>query len=195
MDQKDKTATSRWEQSSVYNPAWKDRSRALISLTNKMGLLRLNEPQVHVAEFGCGYYSPVNDFFADMTNVSVSRFDIKPWDSGVKVVDFNKEWSLDKNFNVGFLSGVLEYLNDVECTLKKLLRHCEVVSFSYAFMPVSVTFKDSDYLNNMSHRINTNGWRNHFSLQDIVKLASSIGTISAIGYWNNQVLFSLRDAK
>ncbi len=152
------------------------------------------EKQYHFAEFGCGAYAPFQRVCENYDNFKVSKFDIKKWDDETTEIDFNTKDFVVPKFDVCVFSGVLEYLNDVEFVIDRVLNNCDFILMSYASVPLIAEENDKAYLTEINKRAAANGWRNHYTNKEIVNLISKRGIISAIDLWNGrQSLFLVRN--
>jgi len=110
-----KTSTIRWQDETNYSQAWIDRGKCLMQLFLKQEFNgNLN---YKISEFGCGPYAPISKFCKDAPSFKVYKSDIKKWDLETKIVDLNSCPDIDVT-DISVLSGVLEYLNDLEITSK-----------------------------------------------------------------------------
>ncbi len=188
-----KTSTNRWKDEASYVLGWQTRTKQLLDLF--MTYECDENKNYHFAEFGCGHYAPLHTICSNNEKFKVSKFDIKKWDEETSLLNFN-----DKNFtipsvDVCVFSGVLEYLNDLELVIDKTLAHCDYILMSYAFMPLNASENDEIYLNKMVQRTK-NGWRNHYTNKEIVKIVFSKAIISGVDIYNtNQILLVIRNRR
>lgn len=92
------------------------------------------------------------------------------------VADLNSptcDLSKEGPFDLGFCSGILEYITDLPRLIKQLSVCCNrlVISYDCTDTPQNM-IKDGDL---MDFRINTRGYENHYSKSEIIKLISNCG--------------------
>ena len=170
--------TTRWLSSSEYACAWGERNALLLKIM--LDCVPNTHPLTYT-EYGCGPHSP----FTSIANQNFRhgyRVDIKQWDSGVLLCDLNSTIENLLYSDVGILSGVIEYLTDPEVVLKELGSYHDRLLLSYA------PYQDGS----LEDRCINNGWRNHYSLYDFIKVANNFGFIENVGEWKGQVLFLLK---
>lgn len=185
------TYTSRWAEGSAYSENWKDRSAALWQMFNARE--RIRGKKYSISEFGCGKYAPFEKCVGPDTGIGLQKYDIHQWDEGTIECDLNSDKTSILPADVAVFAGVLEYLNDVEGTLKNIFDSHSFILFSYVFVPLNECESDEGYMNCISGRCLNHGWRNHYSNRQIVDLLQSIGTISGVGSWGgNQSMFLVR---
>lgn len=194
MTFRNQTHTNKWNLSESYNEDWKQRSFELFDLFKEHEYKSGSNYQV--AEYGCGAYSPIYSLLHGKDGFEVCKSDIKKWDDHTQVLDLNADKVILSYANISVFSGVLEYLNDVPKTLKNAMFNSDYLLISYAFMSAAVIMDEVRYLKEIGNRAVNCGWRNHYTIKDIVELVSDIGVISASRLWNNnQSLFLIRNYK
>jgi len=190
MKHRNQTDTNRWLSDASYNKEWASRSAKLIEMFKRTEAH--DGMHYHLSEYGCGPYSPFSTVLKDDENFTVSKYDIKAWDSETSVCDLNDLGHQFDKSDIATFSGVLEYLNDVPYILEKALNSHSFVLLSYAFLSIELKQNDRDYLAGVANRCLRHGWRNHYTNEDFIELISSIGVISDVGLWGDQSLFVLR---
>ena len=190
MKYRNMTHTNRWEDKESYKKEWSTRSDALIEMFLRSEVD--SEEHYELSEFGCGPYAPFSTALKNNDKFNVRKYDIKAWDAETNVIDLN-----DPNFEFGpadiaTFSGVLEYLNDIQDVLEKAITHHRYLLVSYVFLPADAKSDDTNYLKIIKNRSVTNGFRNHLSNEDFVKILSALGVIADIGLWGDQALFIVR---
>ena len=192
MGFRNQTHTNRWAEPGQYNASWKDRAEKLIQLFLEHE--RQEDRAYRIAEIGCGAHAPIQHVCAAHDNLIVTKFDINKWDDETEILDLNGASLEMPRADVIVFSGVLEYVNDLHGVLEAAIGAAGFVLFSYGFLPEEIRQTDETYINEIRSRAVKSGWRNHFTLDQVVQHASSIGVISGIGLWKgSQVLLLLRN--
>lgn len=192
MDNEDQTRSDRWLDAGSYRKNWAARSAAMLGLYDEITPAATQAEGVRIAEFGCGANSPVWTLCKDRAGATVQRYDLRAWNADVIAVDLNADFRLDADYDLVTLSGVCEYLNDINAVCATLMRHSKAAAISYAFMPIEARATDQDYLKSLRRRIVRNGWRSHLFLEEFMALLSNHGVVANVGFWNGQALFILR---
>lgn len=180
-----KTSLSRWTKSESYHATWSNRSDALLNLYRSVF------PTIagtSFSEYGCGPNQP----FAKALDLqeAVLRYDIKAWDDGCKVVDLNEPKFQVENTDVAVLSGVLEYMNKPQETLKRLAGFHTYALVSY--YPIqNLALRNATRIAEINKRAENNGWRNHLNLDDLVRVVSLSSFPIALRDFQRQVLLLL----
>lgn len=180
--------TTYYENAAAYKKQWKARAELLIDMFEK----REAEKGIvyEVAEFGCGPNAPVSAVCADKKRYMLTKFDIKQWDQDTKILNLNDQSSELPLTNIAVFAGVLEYLDDVEQVLSKCIKKSDYILLSYAFLP-SFTKKliflsERSFLKEINFRSARNGWRNHYTNEELINMCTKIGVISAVNIWENK---------
>lgn len=183
----DKTITQRWLSPDSYHESWIERSKLLFNMFYMKEYEKGHD--YSISEYGCGYYAPMSKIVEEFENIHPIKYDIKKWDDHTNLCDFNTNDFGVEETDIGALSGVCEYLNSIESTLNTLKCKHKYLLISYAYLP-----KDSDVnqLSIIKHRANTDGWRNHHSLLEFVKILQNIGVIQDVETWRAQALFLVK---
>lgn len=191
----DKTETGRWREEKSYKKDWIARSERLMYLF----LDREDQgKQWSFAEFGCGPYAPFSELARGKDNFSVNRYDIKQWDGGVRLSDLNSPSAEMGTEDVCVLSGVCEYLNSVEDSLRQLGEAYDKFLVSYSYMPDPSRFTTTTHnidvcrLQSLKRRAVEAGWRNHHTLAEFTHILSRVGYICDVNQWRSQALFFVR---
>jgi hypothetical protein len=141
------------------------------------------------AEYGCGPDAPFATSVAASGPRTVRTYDRKRWHADCGLVDFNTGATKEMpKTDVGVLSGVLEYLDDVPATLALLGQHHRFGLFSYACWTET---SGSAGISALDHRCHRGGWHNHYTLPQIAEIASSVGVILRVGESLGQVLLAV----
>lgn len=191
----DKTDTQRWLDEQAYRQEWYDRSEELMNM-----FLSKEDPQppLSFAEYGCGPYAPFSKIATGHSGFSVNKYDIRKWDDQTQICDLNDADFVPNDEQVCVLSGVCEYLNSIEDSLKKLSKSHGVFLLSYAYFPddsrLDCHGKHVDFgrLKMLGSRINEYGWRNHHTLPEFLRLVEKVGYICGMGHLRGQVLLMVR---
>lgn len=113
----DKTIKTRWLNAASYDEKWAARSEELLSMFFEYAD---RTRQWTFSEYGCGPYAPFKKLASARDGYQVNTYDLKSWDHNNEVVDLNSTPLDVRTSDVGVLSGVCEYLNDLETVLKSL---------------------------------------------------------------------------
>lgn len=177
-------APDRWFDETSYANSWGTRNADMLALFDKT---IANSNTMSFAEYGCGPHAPFSAEVAKSSSREVIRWDMKRWDENVRTIDFNKKISGLLSTDVGVLSGVLEYINDIDNTLDALSSVHKYLLISYANRQTTASF--AEFAAMIDHRQSKNGWRSHLSTEEIVNILSRFGFIKAMSIWqNHQVL-------
>lgn len=145
---------------------------------------------VSFSEYGCGPHAP---FAAEVRKTGTRQvlcFDRKDWGGGNLIANFNTGDAKLKDTTVGVLSGVLEYVNDVDRLFAALKRHHDYILLSYAYLPLRAGGSDKAYAEAVHTRIAKDGWRNHMDIPGLVEKIQKIGFVEAVGSWDgHQIIF------
>jgi len=80
--------------------------------------------------------------------------------------------------------------------LQKIMSKSKYVLLSYAYVPKTAMSDDLSYITEIKRRAMGNGWRNHLTNEDLLKLLSRVGVVSGLDSWNgNQTLYLVRNFK
>lgn len=145
-----------------------------------------NSSAMSFSEYGCGPHSPFATEVAKSSQRRVLRWDMNNWDENVGIVDFNGEICALAAADVGVLSGVIEYINDIEKALEALSNAHKYLLLSYAFRQQQESFEQ--YKAMIEHRQSKNGWRSHLSVEEVVNMAAKFGLIKAMSIWQDHQL-------
>ena len=179
----DRLLQSRWDDARSYEPAWQRRSQEMLALFDASVP---DAPSARFSEYGCGPQAPFAAAVAATGNRLVRRYDRKRWSDDCGLVDFNTGAVSEMTpTDVGVLSGVLEYLDDVPGALALLGRHHRYGLISYAYWENTNGPAGIAALDQRCHR---GGWRNHYTLEQITQIAGSGGVIVRAGESLGQVV-------
>ena len=188
------THTNRWHNEIMYKKDWIDRSEMLLSMFQEK---EYKPDQTYTfSEFGCGPYAPFSQLCSTGNSYTVKKYDVVKWDNETHLLDLNYESTEFPSARVSVFSGVLEYTNDVENTLKQAMKVSEYMLVSYYFLPLYCLNNDNQFLEQINVRINS-GVRNHHTQAEIISLVQKIGVISGMNLWvrnhTNHLLLLIRN--
>lgn len=177
----------RWLDAGSFHADWSSRSAELLSIAD----MRIENSQyLSFTEYGCGPHSPFTQAVRLKSQRKVNRYDLRAWDNEVLACNLNDHRFPLKPADVGVLSGVLEYLDDIEGTLSYLSRFHRFALVSYAFRfnePAS-----PDYAAEIDRRLNKKGWINHLNQLEFTAACETLGSVLHTCVWNrHQVLVLL----
>ncbi len=185
------TLPQRWLDPEAYDKAWGERSELLLQMfAGRQNVAR----DWSFSEYGCGVHSPFFKAAEGNPGYTVHRYDMKSWTGDVRVCDLNTLDFEVSQTDVCVLSGVCEYLDQIDRTLQRLNLFHDHFLLSYAVFPssdgiASLRRNTNEWTVDMiRQRAVTNGWRNHHTLREFVEITSTIGHISDIRTWADQVL-------
>ena len=186
------SSKGRWFSSTSFHEGWAERSEELLLL-----FCRHNDANKKwtFSEYGCGPNMPFKTIVSQKFGWKVITYDMKRWKHNNEVVDLNSDDITAKTTDVGVLSGVCEYLNDVPITLQKLNAFHGHLLISYAALPLSAKKNDTDYLSTIRNRAAHDGWRNHYDCHEMIKIVGSVGYICDASRWQNQMLLYVKSFK
>ncbi|MCK7616154.1 hypothetical protein [Roseibium sediminicola] len=177
---------TRWDKIEAYDKEWSKRSQKMLEMFDETVP---DASGASFSEYGCGPYMPFRSAVSASGPRKTRIFDRMSWAGDCEIVDFNTG-VIDKmtNTDVGVLSGVLEYLDDVPGTLALLRQHHRFALISYAVWEVTTVSASIVALN---QRCNQGGWRNHYTLHQIVTHAQEFGVILRAGESLGQIVLLL----
>lgn len=182
--------SQRWDLANSFGKSsWSSRN---------VSMLQLFDQQVPDAmacsfsEYGCGPHAPFAQAVAAKSQRTVIKYDRKDWGTGNFVADFNAQDVKISTSDTGVLSGVLEYVNDIEATLRLLQSHHRYLLVSYAHLPFKCLKTEKAYIERVLQRAEVDGWRNHLSLDGIFNMVSKFGFIDKVDFWKSQVIFVVK---
>ena len=179
----DRLLQNRWDDPSSYDPAWQSRSEYMLALFDASVP---DAPSARFSEYGCGPRAPFAAAVTATGDRLVRRYDRKRWCDECGLVDFNTGAVSEMTpTDVGVLSGVLEYLDDVPSTLALLGQHHRYGLISYAYWGETT---GSEGIAALDRRCHKGGWRNHYTLNQIAEIASTFGVILRAGESLGQVV-------
>ena len=147
-----------WKDTSTWPVAWEDRTRKMAELI---------ADGESVIEFGCG-----NQVLSSLVSY-YTAVDLYDRGNGTIICDLNAETLPEfKSHDVAFLSGVIEYINDVPRLIEMLSETAEAVVCSYNARELSPTL---DY-----HAL---GWMNHFGSNELEAMFRDEGFTCNIIRW------------
>ena len=177
------TDPARWFDKASFFSTWNSRNADMLALFDSTAE---GAADMSFSEYGCGPNSPFTFEVTKSSSREVTRLDMKRWDDDVIVVDLNKDICGLPKTNVGVLSGVLEYINDIEVMLGTLTGFHTYLLLSYAVRPPLLSFED--FKATILHRQQRNGWRSHLSVEELVSILSKFGFVKAMSVWQGQLI-------
>jgi hypothetical protein len=183
--------SDRWDDPKSFQITWDDRSEALLKLAISAGISGLVSS---FTEYGCG---PNRPFYKAATgwnsNLKVICSDRKVWSDDCIRIDLNESNQADiPSTDCGVLSGVIEYLNDPEKVFGALAEYHQFILFSYAIVNQSYdNGADAGKLLGVLNNRALNGWRNHFSIYEIINISSKFGYVLSVGVWHHHILVAI----
>jgi SAM-dependent methyltransferase len=144
-----------WKDIEYFDETWKLRIKAMSEL--------IDEEQT-ILDLGCGKgwlkeYIP--------TNIIYNGADYIKRDESTIVCDFNLHQFPSLKVDLCFVSGCLEYINDVNWFIEQISLSCKFLIISYCTTDLFPSLKSREKL----------CWVNHFSYQEIVRIIESKGFI------------------
>lgn len=179
-----RTDATRWHHSEAYLDTWRDRSAALVEILDTA----LSDAQeLSFSEYGCGPNAPVATALAPSGRRCV-RLDLKAWTTDCHIVDLNAQEIEVEPTDVATLCGVAEYLNDLPRTLRLLGRQHRYLLLSYYCLGGYSSFFQAQAIRQIDKRARVNGWRNHYTMSELVKCLSGIAFVLRVQRHRRQVL-------
>lgn len=143
-----------WKEIEYFNEEWKNRIQVMAGLITK--------DEKSILDLGCGkmwlkeYLSP---------NITYFGCDYKDRGNETLICDFNKKQFPNQNVDVCFISGCLEYIDDVDWFLEQV---------SKASNSIIVSYCPTDYFPDISDR-KTRAWVNHMNISQLVNKITKLG--------------------
>lgn len=159
-----------WQDNEYFDPIWKERIKKMASYL---------KPTDTVVDLGCGMMWLKEFLSAENTYIPV---DYKSRDKQTIVCDFNKKQFPDKDADVYFVSGCLEYVENPDWFINKVADFSERCVISYCTIN---KFSDLIVRKNLM-------WKNHLSEEEIINLFSKYGFSLKDIYMtdlNNQIFY------
>ena len=183
--------TNKWDNPENFNIAWEERSEVILQLLINAGISSIVS---NFTEYGCGPNRPFYKIAKKWNNdLIVIPADRKKWSDDCILVDLNESGLAGiPSTDCGILSGVIEYLNDPEEVFSAFAEHHKFILFSYAI--INQSYENGSEANNLLSALNRRaslGWRNHFSISEIIKVSSNFGYLLSVGAWKDQILFAV----
>lgn len=138
----------KWKEIEYFDEVWKNRIEMMAKYI---------KPDFSVLDLGCGkmwlknFLAPTNTYFGS---------DYLSRSEDTIVCDFNKYEFPDKNVDCIFISGCMEYVNDVNWFVQSVESHSNYVVLSYCLM---------EHFPNLEVR-KQNAWVNHLTNSDVIEL-------------------------
>ena len=180
-----------WHRAESYPEWWIERSKLLLGLLAASDKTRL---VTTFSEYGCGPHKPFLKALSEANDPRICHaLDLKPWDGGV--IEANLDSDSYNGFpasSCGVLSGVVEYLRDPAAAFEKLAGLHSFLLLSYCYSDLTATGpKDAALaVRRLSARA-ARGWRNHYSLHDVVAKTQRFGYVCDALHWRDQLLLLL----
>lgn len=143
-----------WENIEYFDEAWKDRIAALASL--------ITEDEKIVLDLGCGPRWLRSMLSADKTYIGADYRDRGP---GTFVCNFNQRQFPDVRADVCFVSGCLEYIEDVDWFLRRAFASAPALVLSYCTIDVYPGIR----------RRRNIAWVNHLTAEQLMQMACNCG--------------------
>lgn len=165
-----------WRDAEYFDPVWKQR-------IGQMAKLLPSGEQMKVMDLGCGKMW-LKEFLPD-------RFEYIPVDytdrgEGTILCDFNNLDFPERDVDVAFVSGCMEYVENFSLFIVQISKHAEHCLISYC---------STDYTPDIAVRSARN-WVNHLGESEIVTLFRDVGfeLVESISQENTIFLFSKKAA-
>ena len=185
-----KTNAERWSEKTAYSKNWNGRNQALLKLLDDNCAVAAS---LSFTEYGCGPYTPFKQAVTESKYKSriVHLADRISWGDKRHIVDFNApKGPAVIPSDTAVLSGVIEYINDVPLLFDTLSRHHRYILFSYATRQSKRDIAEvADAVSEVHERATTHGWRNHYTFDEILQLATTGTFPGAVSQWQDQLLF------
>jgi hypothetical protein len=168
LNNKNKERHILWSSESEFDEVWKKRISVMASYINIPGT---------VADFGCGlmWLEPLLN--QENTYLPI---DYIARDPRTLVIDFNVDLIPELNAEIAFLSGVLEYVKDVNKFVDQLTNR--------GFKKIILSYCTYEKFNNINNRTSLN-WVSHESIFQILSLFCKNYNLVAIDDVNNNTIF------
>lgn len=178
----------RWFDPGEYHDSWAQRNSTLLNLLESVGI-KIDE--LSFSEYGCGPNKPFEVELRKRYQSKVISLDMNIWDQRTIAIDLDMpDMPQTPHSDIGVLSGVVEYLKSPLMTFSKLRQKHQYLLFSYRIFQFDPAGPVENYSKVLSDRAKK-GWKNHLSIEEILKSTESFGYILATGTWQKQSLFLL----
>lgn len=142
-----------WRDIEYFDESWKIRIRAMSELI---------EEEKEVMDLGCGKMW-LKGYLSD--DVKYSGCDYVKRDDDTIVCDFNQGQFPVNAVELIFVSGCLEYVENVEWFVESISKHCSSLIISYCTVELNPDINARKSL----------GWKNHLTLQQLLEILLSNG--------------------
>lgn len=178
----------RWYDPDSFVESWKERSGLLLDLIEQDGA---DVATLKFVEFGCGPLRPFARCAAERGAGPVTVCDLKAWSDDVVCIDLDDPHADQfPDGSVAILSGVLEYVRNVDTAIASVLSVYDEVLMSYCPLMIGGTSLEADVVQ-LEQRLK-GGWKNHLTLQKLLDAIASGGYVVGCSRWTNQVLLHIR---
>lgn len=149
-----------WQQLEFFDPRWKKRIEAMA---------RFIRPGDSVLDLGCGQMW-LKEFLSD--DNSYTPCDYSDRGPGTVICDFNRGKFPPQDADVSFVSGCLEYVEDVEWFVGRIAAQSRCCVIAYCITSPDKTLAER----------RQNAWKNHLSEAELIQLFERHGmTLSERG--------------
>ncbi len=149
---------------------WQERSESAVELWFENSEWLFDSRSPSVGDLGCG-----NERLRDLVASPLGRsftyqgYDLHPQSREVIKLDLRQDLP-DREFDVVFALGLLEYLPDVEDFLTGLRRICPFAILSYVFLDSAEPLSEPER--------EERGWRNHYTRRKLEALCERAGWVA-----------------
>jgi len=137
-----------WRDIEYFDESWKIRIRAMSELI---------EEEKEVMDLGCGKMW-LKGYLSD--DIKYSGCDYVKRDDDTIVCDFNQGQFPFNAVELIFVSGCLEYVENVEWFIESIAKHCSSLIISYCTVELNPDINARKSL----------GWKNHLTLQQLLEI-------------------------
>lgn len=161
-----------WKDIEYFDESWKIRIRSMSELI---------ENEKKIMDLGCGKMW-LKDYLSD--DATYYGCDYVERDDTTIVCDFNKLQFPVNCVDLIFVSGCLEYIENVEWFIGMVSKHCSSLIISYCTVELNPDIKSRKAL----------GWKNHLALHELlgILLANGFALFRIISNIDGNVVLKLR---
>ncbi len=178
-----KTDVRRWTNADNFHSSWIYRNQHMFDFVKSSITI---DDEMSFCEYGCGSLSPFSSIARKQNHICY-RADFKQWDDDCALIDLNDKYFIPIKADIAVMSGVLEYINNIDNLFRKLSLSHSYILFSYNYFNCN-----NNAIDILIDRVQRQGWRNHYSLEKLFNFLKEFGYVVSLAEYKNQVIILLK---